>query len=134
MIYNVKVNTRSLFFRNANFNYFNYFMTLFQPILTIRNTNEKNRDSPNLGPTNTSAKKKKKKEILLQILSEHSDKVVTRMTFHALDRFPIQRMISHLLQPSSIAVCRASSFFGRNARWNLHLSSSLSNRKPKNNL
>ena len=41
-----------------------------------------------------------KKEQMLQnttntTKSEHNDKIVTRMTFHTLDGFPIQKMASH---------------------------------------
>ena len=46
-----------------------------------------------------SKKKKERRKILLlrttNTKSEHSDKVVTRMTVHALDGYPIQKMKSH---------------------------------------
>ena len=80
-----------------------------------------------------------KKKIQLQILKEHSDKVVTRMTSHALDHLNDPEDEKPFVVTLFVAVCRASSafsFFFLRAQCPLKLtsSSSLSNRKPKNNL
>ena len=79
------------------------------------------------------------KKIQLQILKEHSDKVVTRMTSHPMESLNDPEDEKPFVATLFVAVCRASSasslfFLRAQCPLKLTSSSSLSNRKIKNNL